>query len=46
MISTWEDAYRRASWQGFLTALGYRKTAPATFVKKHRMCPRILGEAG
>src|SRR5262249_59066225 len=32
-MTTWEDEYERAGWAGFLSAVGYHKTAPATFVK-------------
>lgn len=35
-MTTWEDDYRRDRWQTLLSGLGYRKTAPATFVKPHR----------
>jgi hypothetical protein len=33
VMTTWEDDYQRDRWQGFLMALGYHPTAPATFVK-------------
>jgi hypothetical protein len=32
-MTTWEDMFDRPSWEGFLKAVGYHKTAPATFVK-------------
>jgi hypothetical protein len=33
LLSTWEDTYHRADWEGFLTTVGYHKSAPATFSK-------------
>jgi hypothetical protein len=33
LLTTWEDSFSREEWQGFLTTLGYRKTAPAGFTK-------------
>jgi hypothetical protein len=35
-MTTWEDDYGRDRWQTLLTGLGYRKTAPAIFVKRYR----------
>jgi hypothetical protein len=34
-MTTWEDEYQRDHWQTLLIGLGYRKTAPTTFVKRH-----------
>ena len=33
LLTTWEDQYRREEWAGFLSAMGYHKTAPAVFAK-------------
>jgi hypothetical protein len=33
LLTTYEDTYDRGDWQGFLTTLGYRQTAPAGFTK-------------
>jgi hypothetical protein len=33
LLTTWEDEYDRAQWATFLSALGYRQTAPAVFAK-------------
>ena len=32
-MTTWEDTYDRQVWAEFLTAVGYRQTAPAVFTK-------------
>jgi hypothetical protein len=36
LVTTWEDVYERPAWQGFLEGRGYRKAAPAAFVKHSR----------
>jgi hypothetical protein len=33
LLTTWEDIWEREQWQGFLSAIGYVKTAPAVFGK-------------
>lgn len=33
LLTTWEDQYDRDEWAGFLSAMGYHKTAPSVFAK-------------
>jgi hypothetical protein len=33
LLTTWDDLWQRAPWQGFLNTLGYRQTGPAVFAK-------------
>ncbi len=33
LMTTWEDAYPRAEWAGFLRTIGYAQTAPEVFSK-------------
>ena len=44
-LTTWEDEYDRDAWAGFLSAAGYRRTAPAVFRKaRERHNEEVVGE--
>ena len=33
LLTTWEDAFEREQWEGFLVGIGYHKSEPAVFRK-------------